>query len=65
MGGTLRHETRRAGDLRDRYLARLAERKARLAELAAASGWHVTTHHTGTAPQPALLWLYRALEAAL
>lgn len=65
MTGALRHETRRAGDLRDRYLARLAERKDRLAALGRAAGWHVSFHHTGAAPQPALLWLYRALEAAL
>lgn len=65
MSGSLRHETLRASDLRGRYLARLAERKDRLALLARASGWHVSTHHTGDAPQPALLWLYRALGAAL
>ena len=62
MGGSLRHETLRAGDLRGRYLARLAERKARLQTLAQASGWHYHCHHTGLAAQPALLWLYRALE---
>lgn len=65
MGGTLRHETLRAGDLRARYLDRLAERKARLSALARASGWHVHTHHTGEPAQGALLWLYRALEAGL
>jgi uncharacterized protein (DUF58 family) len=62
MGGSLRHETRQAGELRDRYLARLAERKARLAELGRAVGWHVLTHHSGQGAQGALLWLYRALE---
>lgn len=65
MSGALRHETLRASDLRGRYLARLAERKARLADLARASGWHMLTHHSAAPPQPALLWLYRALEAAL
>jgi len=65
MGGSLQHETQRAGDLRARYLARLAERRARLSQLARASGWHLSTHHTGDAAQPALLWLYSALEAAL
>lgn len=65
MGGSLRFETLRAGDLRARYLARLAERRERLATLARTSGWHFTTHHTGQGAQPALLWLYRALEAAL
>jgi uncharacterized protein (DUF58 family) len=62
MGGTLRHETQRAGDLRERYLARLAERKDRLAHLARAVGWHFTTHHTGAPAQSALLWAYLALE---
>jgi uncharacterized protein (DUF58 family) len=62
MGGTLRHETLRAGDLRTRYLARLAERKDRLFTLARSVGWHFTTHHTGSPAQAALLWAYAALE---
>lgn len=62
MGGTMRHETQRAGDLRDRYLARLAERKDRLAQLARAVGWHFTTHHTGAPAQSALLWAFVALQ---
>ena len=62
MGGSVSHETQQAGDLKARYLARLAERKARLAELAALSGWLFQTHHTGDAAQVALLWAYRALE---
>ncbi|MHC0053520.1 DUF58 domain-containing protein [Actibacterium sp. D379-3] len=62
MSGSLRHETLKAGDLRDRYLARLAARKDRLAYLARLSGWHYTCHHTGESAQAALLWLFRALE---
>lgn len=62
MGGSLTHETLRAGDLRARYLARLAERKDRLATLARAVGWHYHCHHTGQPAQAALLWLVRALE---
>jgi uncharacterized protein (DUF58 family) len=62
MGGSLRHETLRAGDLRARYLGRLAERKDRLAALARAVGWHFTTHHTGSPAQGALLWAYAALQ---
>ncbi len=62
MGGTMRHETQRAGDLRARYLARLAERKDRLGQLARAVGWQVTTHHTGSPAQGALLWAYAALK---
>ena len=62
MGGSLSHETQQAGDLRTRYLARLAERRARLADLARLSGWLFHTHHTGQPAQAALLWAYRALE---
>ncbi len=62
MGGGLRHETQRAGDLRARYAARLAERKDRLTALARATGWQFACHHTDTPAAPALLWLYRALE---
>lgn len=62
MGGGVRHETRKAGELRDRYLARLAERKDRMAALSRSVGWHFSTHHTGQPAQSALLWLYRALE---
>jgi uncharacterized protein (DUF58 family) len=62
MGGSLRHETLRAGDLRARYLDRLADRKARLETLARASGWHYLCHHSGQPAQSALLWLYAALE---
>lgn len=62
MGGSLRHETQSANALRDRYLARLAERKDRLATLARAVGWHYACHHTGQPAQSALLWAYQALE---
>ena len=62
MGGSLSHETQSAGDLRGQYLARLAERKARLAELAQAAGWVYTTHTTGQPATTALLWAYRALQ---
>jgi uncharacterized protein (DUF58 family) len=64
MGGGLRHETLKASGLRARYLARLAERKARLDAIAHAAGWHFHTHHSGAPAQAALLWLYRALEPA-
>jgi uncharacterized protein (DUF58 family) len=62
VGGTVRHETLKAGDLRDRYLDRLAERKARLEALARTTSWQFSTHHTDDAPAAALLWLYAALE---
>ena len=62
MGGTLSHETLKAGDLRGRYLARLAERKARLRDLCRLTGWQYHLHHTDTPASAALLWLYAALE---
>lgn len=62
MGRTLEFETRKAGDLRERYVARLARRKDRLAALAARTGWQFHTHHTGDSPAAALLWLHSALE---
>ena len=62
MGGGLRHETLRARDLRDRYLERLAERKAELADLCRRTGWQFHTHHTGQPAASALLWAYGALE---
>lgn len=64
MGGGLRHETLKAGDLRARYLARLAERKDRLAALARLTGWQFTTHHTDAPATVALMWIYHALSGA-
>ena len=62
IGGTLSHETLKAGDLRSRYLDRLAARKAALTDLARATGWQYTCHHTDGSATAALLWLYAALE---
>ncbi|MDF1668301.1 MAG: DUF58 domain-containing protein [Roseovarius sp.] len=62
VGGTLAHETLKASDLRDRYLERLAERKAELAQLCALTGWRYQCHHTSESAQTALLWLYRAID---
>ncbi|MCW8841881.1 MAG: DUF58 domain-containing protein [Rhodobacteraceae bacterium] len=62
MGASLSHETRKASDLRDRYIDRLTERRARLKALAATTGWQFTSHNTAQSAQSALLWLYRALE---
>jgi uncharacterized protein (DUF58 family) len=64
-GGTLTHETRKAGELRERYQERLAARKLRLDVLARHAGWQVHLHHTDQAPAQALLWLYRALEGRI
>lgn len=62
MTGAIQHETLKAGDLKTRYLDRLAERKARLQHLAQTTGWQFQTHHTGESAANALLWLYGALE---
>lgn len=62
MGGTLAHETLKAGELKSRYLERLALRKAELQALAAVTGWQYSVHHTDQSAQTALLWLYRALD---
>ncbi len=62
VGGTARHETLKAADLRDRYLDRLARRKDALTHLCRATGWQMGLHHTGESAQSALLWLYRALD---
>lgn len=62
VGGTVAHETRKARDLRDRYLERLAVRKAELETLARNTGWQYHCHHTDGSGAAALLWLYQALE---
>ncbi len=62
MTGALQHETLKAGDLKSRYLDRLAARKDRLQHLARTTGWQFQTHHTGQSATHALLWLYGALE---
>lgn len=62
MGGALRHETLKAGELRDRYRDRLAARKAELGDLCRHTGWQFQTHHTDASAQTALLWIYRALD---
>ena len=62
MGGSLSHETLQAARLRDRYLERLAARKARLATLARATGWQYHLHHPDRPAASALLWLYQAME---
>ncbi|MEL6570786.1 MAG: DUF58 domain-containing protein [Pseudomonadota bacterium] len=62
MTGAVEHETLKAGDLKARYLDRLAARKAELSDLARLTGWQFHTHHTHTAANAALLWVYGALE---
>lgn len=62
VGGTLEHETLKASELRDRYLERLAARKAELQQLCSVAGWQYGLHHTETSAQSGLLWLWRALD---
>ncbi len=62
MGGTIEHETLKANDLKDRYLDRLAERKAELQSLCAIAGWQYGLHHSDNSAQQGLLWLWRALD---
>ena len=63
MQRRLSFETRRASDLRGRYLERLARRKQALADLARQAGWQFHVTHTADPPAGTLLWLYHALEA--
>lgn len=65
VGGTLAHETLKAGDLQDRYRERLANRRDELTQLTRATGWQLGLHHTGESAQSALLWLYRALDGGM
>jgi uncharacterized protein (DUF58 family) len=61
VSGGIRHETRRAADLRPKYLARLAEQKEALRDICTQAGWQLGLHHTDQPALPALLWLYRGL----
>ena len=62
VAGALRFEARQADNLRDRYRARLAERKAALAHIARHTGWQYGCHHTDAAALTPLIWSYHALE---
>lgn len=62
VGGSMAHETLKAGELRDRYLQRLSERKAQLDRLCRLTGWQVQTHHTDRSAQSALLWVWRVID---
>jgi len=62
MGGTIEHETLKAADLKERYLERLATRKAELQHLCSVAGWQYGLHHTDSSAQAGLLWIWRALD---
>ncbi len=61
MGGATEFEAQRAGALREKYLAKLQERRARLDDLAHSLGWQCLYHRTSQSPRSALLWLYMAI----
>jgi uncharacterized protein (DUF58 family) len=61
MGRTTEFETQRARALKEAYAERLAERRARIVELARHLGWRWHFHRTSEPPRPALLWLYMAV----
>ena len=62
MGGSLKHETRQAGELRERYRLRLAERQDELSRLARHAGGRFHVIHTDAAPAEGLQWLYHSVE---
>lgn len=62
VGGSVQYETNKARDLRDRYIDRLDQRKARLEALSRTTGWQYHCHHTDRSGTGALLWLFQALE---
>ncbi|MFY0310939.1 DUF58 domain-containing protein [Leisingera sp. D0M16] len=62
IGGGVTHETLKASALQERYLGRLAERRAALERLCHEAGWRFGQHHTGDSAQNALMWLYHAME---
>ena len=59
LGHELRHDTDQAASLRDAYLARLGQRRDRLAHVA--PGWRLIPHRTDESPRKALLALHAAL----
>lgn len=62
MKAQVSHETRKANELREQYMARLQDRKLALRKLTRITGWQYECHRTDAPVQAALLWLYRALE---
>ncbi|MDO5620418.1 MAG: DUF58 domain-containing protein [Paracoccus sp. (in: a-proteobacteria)] len=61
-GASPAHLTRDAAGLRAAYLARLADHRAALHDLAARHGWRFERHDTGAEPAPALARIMQALE---
>lgn len=57
----VRHDTDEAAALRRKYLDRLAQRRAELADLARRAGWRLVTHRTDESPRRPLVRLHGAL----
>ncbi len=62
MAGAIRFETLRARGLKEAYQKRLTARKAELQVACQQSGWQYLCHHSAETAQPALMWLFQALE---
>lgn len=62
VGGSISHETLKAGELKSHYLERLKQRKLELSDLCQRTGWQFHTHHSSDSAQVALLWLWHALN---
>lgn len=58
---TVRHETDKADGLRAAYLARLAERRKDLTDVAQRAGWHLILHRTDESPRRPLVRLHQIL----
>lgn len=64
MAGGIVHETLKASELRERYLARLAARKERLRQVTRRTGWQYLMHRTDQPATGALLALYGVIGRA-
>lgn len=62
--GGVTFETKQAGALRTRFLAKLTERQNALRELARNTGWQVLFHRTDKNAVDALRWIFFGLENA-
>ncbi len=60
--GALEHETLKASALRDRYKARLAERRDLLQRLCRDAGWSMGVHHSDDGALNGLMWIYHAMQ---
>ncbi len=65
MTGVIEFETLKARNLRAAYIDRLAAQKEALKVLCKRTGWQYHNHWTDRPAEPALLWLYQALQAKI